>query len=93
MNDTVLIEISRDLAQTFGTRTENGARLTFELGEPTGNVGREPGIILDIYTPTITAHDDGAHFCHCPDWRCHPAPDAVAPAELHTGLTKADLER
>lgn len=79
---TVLIEISRDLASFFGTRSETGARLTFELGEPTGSVGLEPGLAFDIYTPTITTHDDGAHFCHCSDWQCHPAPDAKPPMQL-----------
>jgi hypothetical protein len=75
MHDTVLIEITRDLASYFGTRNENGARLTFELGEPTGRAYNGQDLV-DVFSPTITAHDDGAHFCHCPDWRCHPAPDA-----------------
>jgi hypothetical protein len=70
MGDTVLIEISRDLASFFGTRSENGARLTFELGEPHE---RDDGVgdPIDIYTPTITMHDDGAHICHCPDPLMH----------------------
>lgn len=62
MSDTVLIEISCDLAAFFGTRTEDGRKLVFELGEPTSSALVDFGWFVDdrpVYTPTMTAIDDG----------------------------------
>ena len=59
---TVLIEITADLLGFFGARTEDGQKLTYELGEPTGSALVNFGSYVDdrpVYTPTVTMTDDG----------------------------------
>ena len=51
---TRLIRASADLSAMFGTRTEDGRRLTAEWGEP---IGHCPDSDEYIYAPTLTAHD------------------------------------
>lgn len=53
---TRLIRISIELAETFGSRTEDGDRLTFDWGEPTEEVINDQGQREPIYTPTVTRH-------------------------------------
>jgi hypothetical protein len=62
MSDTVLIEVSRDVAAVFGTRTEDGRKLSFDLGQPTGTaLVTFPWGVDDrpVYELTVTAIDDG----------------------------------
>lgn len=56
---TRLIEVTIELIDTFGGRTLDGRRLSYEWGEPTATIGDERGITRDVWTPTITATDDG----------------------------------
>lgn len=45
-----LIRVSADLLDLFGTRTEDGRRMTAEWGDPDAD---------GIYEPVFTATDDG----------------------------------
>lgn len=54
MSETRLIRASGDLLDFFGTRTEDGRRLTAEWGEPIGHCAESDEY---IYEPTFTAHE------------------------------------
>ena len=53
---TRLIRASEDVLATFGTRTDDGRRITAEWGEPIGHCSDSDEY---IYEPTFTATDDG----------------------------------
>lgn len=59
MNEgTVLIRITRDLPSFFGTRSEDGRKLSFDLGEPREHTSKLEG--EPVYEPVIHAEDDRA---------------------------------
>mgnify|MGYP001439506308 CR=1 len=83
-----LIRASDDLLEMFGTRTEDGRRLTAEWGAPIG-YSVETG--EDIYEPTFTAHEVEAASLDGPTFTPDEI-DAVDEALRDAGLdTDTDL--
>jgi hypothetical protein len=53
-----LVRVAPELIDQWGTRTENGQRITAAWGEPVASVGTEPGLTFDIYEPIFTVSGD-----------------------------------
>lgn len=54
-----LIQITDGLLENFGTRTDDGRKLTAEWGPVVAYAGDSRGIECEIYEPVFTATDDG----------------------------------
>lgn len=78
-----LIRIAEDLLESFGTRTDDGRKLTAEWGPVVAYAGDSRGIECDIYEPVFTATDDGMVVLPAEALAVVKAAEAYSPREDH----------